>query len=208
MKSIRIEIFSDYICPWCYIGIERLIKLKKELQDEVSIKIISLPFQLYPTIPVEGVPKEYMAKRTRPGMGKTLKQETREENITISYRKINLIPNSLEAHRLTSLVVDEEAQMRLGSSIFGNYFGNGVDIGSKEELYRIGKDTNISEDILDRFMNTAEGMEKVSQLIAMALEENVMTVPTLRLQSKFYFPGLQDSEIWRKYIIRSAAKSV
>ena len=88
LKSIQIEFFSDFICPWCYIGKSRIGRLKEKLKDEFELEINLRPYILYPGIPKGGSPKSIFSKKTKPGMGRSLKHESSSENIDLAYNRI------------------------------------------------------------------------------------------------------------------------
>ena len=98
MKIVKVELVSDIICPWCYIAKARIERVVEALEKEgIQLDLRVSPFQLYPQIPKGGAPKADFAKVRKPGMGRSLKEEAKEEGIIIDYKKIERIPNSLEA---------------------------------------------------------------------------------------------------------------
>ena len=104
-KKVTIDIISDIICPWCYIGKSRLARAIEQVSDDFEVVTRLKPFQLYPKVPKGGLPKESFPATRKPGIGAALKEAAAEENITFNYKNIKVIPNTLEAHRLMSCLL-------------------------------------------------------------------------------------------------------
>lgn len=203
---IIIELFSDYICPWCYLGKLRLIRVLNTSILKNEIKIIHLPVQLYPSIPPGGVKKEVFSNRIKPGMGRALRAESKLEDAEINYSKIQTIPNSFEAHRLAYLARNEENIDLLILNIFQKYFEEGVDIGSHSNLRQIALESSISSGIIHNFNNTKNGKKETLDLIDGAGEAGVTLVPTIRLNNIINIPGLQEFETYHNYVKRIDSK--
>ena len=199
---VKVEVFSDFICPWCYLGKARLKRLQEKMID-TPFSIHLRPYLLYPSIPPEGVDKSVFAKKRKPGMGRSLRAESKIEEIEINYQLIDRIPSSVEAHRLMELIPQETLKFQLGHKIFEAYFSQGVDIGKPGRLIEIVRRQNISEDIITTFLNSNQGMDSFENGIAEAKENYISLVPTLRLNNQFLVPGLQSIDIWEKYIRRA-----
>ena len=199
---VKVELFSDFICPWCFIGKSRMGRLQNRLSD-ISVLIHLKPYLLYPMIPLDGVDKTAFANKSRPGTGRGLKHECQIENLSINYQLIDKIPSSREAHRLIQTIDDTDLQFELAQSIFNAYFTYGENIGSKQVLVEIAKDYKISDDILKSFMHSNFGQKEVDQNLDDARQDQISLVPTLRLNDQFVIPGLQPLEVWEKYIRRA-----
>lgn len=203
IPTVRIEFISDYICPWCYLGKSRLEKVKKDLIKEINLEIEVVPYLLYPTLPKGGVDKSVFSKRTKPGMGRSLRHEAEKEGVHINYKKIHRIPNSLEAHRLTWLVAQND-KYKLAKKIFEAYFEGGHNIEDKNLLINIAQQTEVQPDIIEQFSKTDQGLKEIMLSIEKTRESFISVVPSLRLNGQFLIPGLQTKEIWEKYIRRAA----
>lgn len=203
MISVHIDFISDFICPWCYIGKARLDRIREALLPEIHLVIESKPYVLYPFIPKGGLPKADFAKKTKPGMGKSLRYEAEIEGIELNYREIERIPNSLEAHRLVWLVEDHQAQYDLAKRLFNGYFEKGQNIEDQAYLIQQAQDAGIGQDIVERFVDTREGKSEIESYIDGLKEEMVNVVPSLRLARRFILPGLQSAEVWESYIRRA-----
>ncbi len=203
LPTVHLEFISDYICPWCYIGKARLERVKEILKDEINLEIQVSPFLLYPSIPIGGVDKAIFAKKSKPGMGRSLRDEAKIEGIEINYKNIERIPNSLEAHRLTWLV-EPTLKYELAKRIFHSYFEEGKYIEETTFLMEQAKLVGVDKSILEKFASTAAGKDEVDLAIQNAKEESISVVPSFRLDHNFLIPGLQSVEVWEKYIRRAA----
>jgi len=204
MITVHVEFISDFICPWCYIGKTRLERVREKIATEIQLEVEPQPYVLYPHIPKGGLPKEHFAKRTRPGMGRSLKYEAAQEALEIKYKNIERIPYSLEAHRLLALIPDIAVKNKLAKQIFVNYFENGQDIESHNFLIEEAKKLGVNKEVLGRFEFTDQGLETCQAFIQEAKEEFINIVPSLRLDHQFLIAGLQDIDVWEKYIRRAA----
>lgn len=204
MRTVHIEFISDFICPWCYIGKARLDRLQTKLETEIQLQIVTRPFILYPFIPKGGLPKEVFAKKTKPGMGRSLKYESEIEGVQLNYRHIERIPNSLEAHRLVWLSRQEAAHYSLAKQIFADYFERGQNIEDYGYLMSMASQMGVSQKVQEQFSNSQEGEEEITEYLKQIKEEFVSIVPSLRLDGKFLLPGLQPEDVWEQYIRRAA----
>lgn len=204
MTKVHIELISDFICPWCYIGKARLERVRAALADDIQLDIEVKPYILYPHIPSGGLPKADFAKKTKPGMGRSLKYEAGIENIQINYRHIERIPYSFEAHRLVSLLKDSTKKYELAKQIFHDYFEKGQDIENSDYLQIVGKKAGLEKALLSTFLFTDIGADTVQAAIQASKEEFIRVVPSIRLDGKIVLPGLQTAEVWERYIRRAA----
>lgn len=204
ITTVHIDFYTDFICPWCYIGKARLERLQSKLQDEILLDIAHHPFILYPHIPKGGIDKSVFKKKTKPGLGRSLRQESQLENIEINYKKIERIPSSFEAHRLVHLIQNKEQQFSLAKNIFHGYFEEGCDIENHDKLIDLANTVGISQEIIGQFFTTEMGKAEVKQLINKAKEEFITVVPSIKLDHQFLIPGLQSIEVWENYIRRAA----
>lgn len=204
MKQIKIKVYSDFICPWCYIGKMRLSRVQSSLKSEINIIYDTKPYILYPHIPIGGAAKTEFAKNTKPGMGRSLRDEAKEENIDIKYKLIDRIPNSLEAHRLVSLISDLHIKFEISKDIFHAYFQEGKNIEDMKTLTAIASQHNLDQNILDLFNQKEHGTDQLSQELSEAKNKLISIVPTIELREDLNILGLQSAEVWENYFRRAA----
>ena len=205
-KQITIDIISDIICPWCYIGKARLERAIEQFKDELEVTISMRPFFLYPNIPVGGVPKEQFSKAKKPGMGAFLREEAAKENIVIDYRKIERIPNTLEAHRLMYLCKSEVVKNKLGKLLFQKYFEEGADVEDKAVLSNAAKEAGVSAAVIQQFSTTTDGITEVQADMAYFKEEGISAVPSFILNKEHLIVGAQPMRNFERYFSKLVAK--
>ena len=204
IPKVYIDIKSDYICPWCYLGKVRLERVKQELKGEIGLEITVLPHILYPAIPVGGAPKEAFAKKTKPGMGRSLRGEAQIENIEINYKNIKRLPRSYEAHRLTWLIPDNDVKYELAKKIFYAYFEKGNDIENHQLLTDLATKSGVSTEIIQQFLTSDAGTLEINNYLKNSEDKYITVVPSLKLNSEIVIPGLQPIENWLNYIRRAS----
>ena len=140
---MKVEIYSDVVCPWCYIGKKRLEKALDLLKDEVEVEIRWLPFQLNPDLPSEGIPRaEY--RKAKFGSLERSKQldarvaaEGRGEGIDFAFERMERQPNTTQAHRLIALAQEEGRGNEVVNALFTAHFEQGKYIGDPKVLAEI-----------------------------------------------------------------------
>lgn len=137
-QSLRLEVASDVICPWCYIGKKRLGKALGMV--EIKPQVRWLPFQLNPGMPKEGMPRAEYRKakfgsleRSR-SLDARVIAEGRSEGIEFAFDRIERTPNTSDAHRLIALAQDQEPVV---TALFRAYFEEARDIGDAQVLAEI-----------------------------------------------------------------------
>jgi len=149
-RPILIEIASDVICPWCYIGKRRLEKALESLKGEVEARIEWLPFQLNPGMPSEGVARaDYRrAKFGSVEKGRALDarvaQEGAGEGIAFAFDRMQRTPNTVAAHQLVELAQKQGKGDAVVDALFRAYFEEARDIGDAAVLQAIAKGADVS----------------------------------------------------------------
>jgi len=144
-KPLLIEIASDVICPWCYIGKRRLEKALASLKDEVEVRIEWLPFQLNPDMPAGGVARaDYRrAKFGSAEKGRALDarvaQEGAGEGIAFAFDRMQRTPNTVAAHQLIDLAQSQGKGGPVVDALFRAYFEEASDIGDPAVLNGIAE---------------------------------------------------------------------
>jgi predicted DsbA family dithiol-disulfide isomerase len=149
-KPLLIEIASDVICPWCYIGKRRLEKALEALKGEVEVRIEWLPFQLNPDMPSGGVARaEYRrAKFGSVEKGRALDarvaQEGAGEGISFAFDRMQRTPNTVAAHQLIDLAQKEGKGGQVVDALFRAYFEEAQDIGDEAVLKTIADGAGVT----------------------------------------------------------------
>src|ERR1019366_8500607 len=138
--NLSVDIISDVICPWCFIGKRRLEKAVANLDRQHEVRVRWLPFQLNPQMPKEGVSrKEYRTKKFG-SWARSLELDAQmvavgeTEGIHFAFDRMERKPNTLDAHRLIWLADKEGVQDAVVEALFQGYFTEGRDISSRPTL--------------------------------------------------------------------------
>ncbi|MEM6321233.1 MAG: DsbA family oxidoreductase [Bacteroidota bacterium] len=208
-QQVTIDIISDIICPWCYIGKSRLSRAIEEVQNEFNITTRLRPFQLYPKIPKGGLPKSSFPATKKPGLGSALKAAAAEENLVMDYKNIHVIPNTLEAHRLMYLCEpNNDLKNALGLALFESYFEKAEDVEDPLVLARIARDTGMSKDKIDQFLMSDHGQLEVEAEIQELKADGIAAVPSFIINEDILVMGVQPMEKWLRFFQRLRQKAL
>ena len=205
-KPLRIEVASDVICPWCYIGKRRLARALALLGDEVETRIEWLPFQLNPAMPAEGVARaEYRrakfgsAERSRE-LDARVAREGAGEGIRFAFDRMERTPNTMAAHRLIELAQRQQQGDRAVDALFRAYFEEARDIGDEAVLAGIAAECGIAE------WPQAADPQRVAQLEDLVREWGISGVPTFVFERRSGISGAYPPEELAVAIRAAAAR--
>jgi predicted DsbA family dithiol-disulfide isomerase len=139
-KHLVIEVASDVVCPWCYIGKRRLEKALELLKDEVEAEVHWLPFQLNPGMPKEGLPRDeyrrakFGSLERSKSLDARVAAEGRGEGIDFAFERMPRTPNTAAAHQLIDLAQKQGRGAAVVDALFRAYFEQALDIGDPEVL--------------------------------------------------------------------------
>ena len=193
-NPLRIEVASDVICPWCYIGKRRFAKALALLGDEIEPHVQWLPFQLNPAMPVEGVARaEYRrAKFGSPERARELDarvaREGAGEGIRFAFDRMERTPNTMAAHRLIELAQRQKKGDCAVDALFRAYFEDARDIGDAAVLAGVAAECGIAE------WPQAADPQRVAQLEEQVREWGISGVPTFVFERRSGISGAYPPE--------------
>lgn len=200
--------FSDTICGWCYIGKERLKQALREVGGN-GIKVINLPFQLNPDIPMEGMDRiQYIKKKfgsienAKP-MYDNMILQGQQENLEIKLDKIKKTPNTVKSHLLIDYAKLNKVENEVMDSIFESYFFKAKDIGDENVLLEIGKKHDLDIKGLEKFITQKENLQKIDKLDTIAKQMGISGVPFYIFNDKISISGAETVENLTKAINKS-----
>ncbi|MDB5664770.1 DsbA family oxidoreductase [Cypionkella sp.] len=209
---IRLDIFSDPVCPWCLIGKAHLDRALEAHADHPFV-IAWHPFQLNPDMPPEGVEKRaYLAKRLG-GEAKVdaihdrLRQIAEEAGVAMDPDKPEMLPNTMNAHRMIHWAGIEGKQAAMVSALFRAYWRDGRDIGDSEELCDIAEEIGMDPVALARLLATDADIDDLRARDVDARKKGVTAVPTFLIAQQYVVSGAQPPEVWAQVIEELVAKS-
>lgn len=199
--ELKVDIVSDVMCPWCYVGQKRLEKAIAQV-PEVDVDIHWRPFQLDPTLPPEGKDRrQYLSEKFGGDeRAKTIYQAIKDageaEGIPFDFDAIEVSPNTLDAHRLIrwSSSAGDGVQNRLARRLFQLYFEEGANIGDHQVLISAAKDVGMDTAIVESLLATDSDREAVQSEIATANQMGVTGVPCFLIEGKYAVMGAQDAD--------------
>jgi predicted DsbA family dithiol-disulfide isomerase len=199
-KRIRIDVVSDVVCPWCYIGKRRLEKAVNRLADSYGVEIEYHPFELNPEMPLSGVDhKAYLIKKF--GSRERYNQLTgnvtavaETEGLEFNYERQNVAPNTRKSHALIQFAKSQGRQLELVEIFFKAYFTAGTDLSKDENLIELASEAGLSaSDVKALFAND-------SAILQTALQEQEMYalgitgVPFFIINNKYAISGAQSAD--------------
>ncbi len=197
--TIRIEIVSDTICPWCFVGKRRLEKALAQLPT-VAANVHWRPFQLDSTIPEGGMDRQtYLARKFGAQGAKDVYARIRaagaEEGIDFAFEKIQKTPNTIASHRLLHWAEEDGRQEAVAERLFQLYFLEGMDIGDIAVLARAAADCGMDEGAVRQRLATDESRTLILRQIAQADDIGIEGVPCFVFEGSTYLPGAQSSDV-------------
>lgn len=207
-----LDIISDPICPWCYIGKTRLDRALEAAPDH-PFEIQWRPFQLNPDMPVEGMDRrEYLELKFggREGAIKVYGEIARTAEaagLDIAFEKIKRTPNTLNAHRLIRWAGVEEKQTRVVSQLFKQYFHEGQDISDQDVLVEVATTVGMDGDLVRRLLESDADLAETIAEDKQARAMGVQGVPCFIVGASYAISGAQESETWSNIITEIIEKS-
>ena len=186
---MKINVFADTICGWCFIGHKNLNKALKNFPN-IKFDIRHIPFQLNPDMPTEGISRDKYLKIKFGGkdyavpMYENMKLKANESGINLNLDKIKKTPNTVLSHLLIILSEQFNLQNEIKEKIYQSYFIDGLDIGDINILIDIAKQNNISKNIFKDFIND-ENIQNVKSKILLAKDKKINGVPFFEIEKKF-----------------------
>jgi predicted DsbA family dithiol-disulfide isomerase len=209
---MQIDVISDTVCPWCYIGKRRLERAMR-LRPQLSFDVRWRPFQLDPTTPPEGVDRRAYIERKFGSSDKikpihnALLKAGEDEGLLFAFEKITRTPNTINSHRLIRWSHSIGVQDAVVELLFRRYFMDGADIGQISTLIEIGTEAGMDAELVEELLNSDADLEKVVHEDTMARKIGIQGVPTFLIGGKMLVSGAQDAEVLARAIDRVAAES-
>ena len=155
---MKINVFADTICGWCFIGHTNLNEALKKFPN-LKFDIHHTPFQLNPDMPTEGISRDkyleikFGGKDYAASMYENMKLKAKESGLNFNFEKIKKTPNTVLSHLLINLSKQFNLQNEIIEKIYKSYFIDGLDIGDVNILTNIAKENNIPENVFTNFIN-------------------------------------------------------
>ena len=210
-QSFHIDVVSDVVCPWCFIGKKRLEKAIAQL-PELRITVGWHPYQLDPNVPAGGVDRrEYMERKFGSrekiaGIHERIAAEGAREGIAFRFDLIKRSPNTLDAHRLIGWAGAAGVQDAVVEALFHAFFMEGRDVGDQAVLVEIAGACGMDPGQVAAQLATDADADMARQSMAAARDMGVTGVPCFILADRLALPGAQDPDVIVRYVQRLARK--
>ena len=199
---MKVDIYSDVACPWCYIGQARFERALGQFEGAEHVEVRYRPYQLDPRAPADAEPMyDYLERRfgaRARAMAAHVIGIARGEGLEMDYDR-GLTVNTLNAHRLLALADREpgaDTQQALMRRLFDAHFAEGKDVGDPRVLAAIAGEVGMDADAVRNYLETDEGTGEVREEIAAAQRLGVNAVPTYVFDDKYIVEGAQPEELF------------
>lgn len=204
-KTVTLDIISDPICPWCYIGKTQLDKALAATPDHPFV-IQWHPFQLNPDMPREGMDRRDYLEGKFGGRDGAVKayapvvEHAKVAGLEINFEGMLRTPNTLDAHRLIHWAGIEGKQTAAVDALFDAYFVQARDIGAHDVLGDIADSIGMDASVVLKLLATDTDRQNISDRDAHSRKRGVSSVPTFIVAGKHAVPGAQPPELWARII--------
>ena len=209
-KPVRIDVVSDVVCPWCFIGKRRLEKALA-LKPDVPVEVHWHPYFLNDWIPREGIAREqylttkFGSPERYKGIAQRVAAAASAEGLTYAMHKISRQPNTLDAHRLIRWAGDIGKAAEMKQKLMDLYFTEGADLTNHATLVQAAADVGLDADDIREALASDQDVAEVEQEAQQAKEAGIEGVPMFIFGGKFAVSGAQAPEHLAEAIERMAA---
>jgi predicted DsbA family dithiol-disulfide isomerase len=207
MTALTIDIVSDLVCPWCFIG-KRHLEAALESMGETApqVQIRWHPFQLNPDLPLEGITRKSYIENKFGGPQRAaevydrVKQAGKATGLDLMFDRIAQQPNTLAGHALVALAQEAGVGDAVVEALFKAYFEEGVFIGDPKTLAVIGAAHGLSREKIEAVLNDPQTLQNVAAQDASVRAQGISGVPFFVIDQKFSLSGAQPPEAMRQAI--------
>lgn len=208
---MRIDIVSDTVCPWCFIGkrrLEKALAARPQRKPEIRWR----PYQLNPELPAHGMDRDaYMAakfgsKERAREIFATIAEAGRSEGLDFAFGRVARAPNTLDSHRLIRWAGSAGCQDAVVEALFAAYFLEGRDISDPEVLTDIAAACGMDVALVARLLAEGRDRDLVAQEVALARRLGITGVPTFLFDDRYAVSGAQEPEVLVQIMDRLAAE--
>lgn len=201
-QALRVDVVSDTVCPWCWIGKRRLAAAIGQTADRYEVEVRWHPFQLAPELPPEGADaREHYGRKF--GSWERFLQVAervvavgREVGIDFRFDAVRRAPNTLESHRLIWLAAGTGLQDAVVERLFAAHFLEGRDLGDRETLVRLAAEAGLDEAEVRASLAGETGRHEVLAAESAVRRMGVAAVPFFVVNGRWAVSGAQPTEVF------------
>ncbi|MGJ4947606.1 DsbA family oxidoreductase [Bradyrhizobium sp. HKCCYLS20291] len=211
LKPLTIDVVSDVVCPWCYIGKHRIEEALK-LAPDVPVTLNYRPFFLNPWVPREGISREqYLVTKfgsveAYKGIAGRVVAAAEQEGLSYRPDKVARQPNTTDCHRLIHWAGQIGKAPEMKQRLMELYFRDGGDLTDVEVMVQAAADCGLDGDVVRRMLATDEDVALVSGQAQEAAEKGISGVPTYVFAQKYAVSGAQDPQMLARAIRQVSAE--
>jgi predicted DsbA family dithiol-disulfide isomerase len=211
-EPLPIVVYSDVICPWCYVGKRRLEAALSDPGMPAAAELAWRPFELNPDMPAEGIERRvYRARKFGEArsaeLDAAMAETGREVGIAFAFPRMQRTPNTRLAHRLIWEAGRQGAQGATVDRLFRAYFEEGLDIGSTAVLESLAAEAGLEAEGVKTALTGAESLQAVGELEQQGYAMGIQGVPFFILLAKYGISGAQPPQFWRETLPKVAAEA-
>ena len=211
LKPLTIDVVSDVVCPWCYIG-KRRIEEALKLVPDVPVEVNFRPFFLNPWVPREGIIREqYLTTKfgsveAYKGIAGRVVAAAAQEGLSYHPELVARQPNTIDCHRLIRWAGDIGKAPEMKQRLMELYFRDGGDLTDVNVLVQAAADCGLYADVVRKMLATDQDVELVSAQAQEAAEKGISGVPTYVFAQKYAVSGAQDPQMLARAIRQVSAE--
>jgi predicted DsbA family dithiol-disulfide isomerase len=198
--NLAVDVISDVICPWCYIGKKRLEKAIAATERQQQVRVRWLPFQLNPAMPRDGVCRKEYRIRKFGSWERSLELDAKlvavgeTEGIHFAFDRIERTPNTVDAHRLIWLADQHGCQDAVVEALFRAYFTEGRDISNRQTLLDVVAEAGQERRLAEATLNSEEGVDATKRADELSRRHRVGGVPFFVINNEITLSGAQQPD--------------
>jgi predicted DsbA family dithiol-disulfide isomerase len=210
LRTVTIDVVSDVVCPWCYLGKARLEQAIAMTAGQAEVAIAWRPYRLNPDIPAEGVDhqawlaEKFGGKENVDRAHAQISELGKEVGIAYDFDAIKVGPNTLDAHRLLhwALQHGRDVQNKVADLLFKANFSEGRNVGDHKVLVAIAVEAGMDGDVIAKLLESDADKDSVVDEIDAAQQMGVNGVPFFILDGKYAVSGAQMPETLASAILQ------
>jgi predicted DsbA family dithiol-disulfide isomerase len=196
---MKIKIFLDTICGWCYIGHKRLFNALAEFKDR-KFEVEYAPFLLNPDMPLAGIKRsdylvmKFGSKENAQPMYDRMTEQAKSENLNFKLNDIQITPSTILSHILIDLSKGMKEQSSIVENIFKTYFIDAGNIGDSENLITIGVKNGLKKEIIKEAFETKKKRDEILEKNQHAYTMGITGVPLVTFNDQVAVQGAESTE--------------
>jgi predicted DsbA family dithiol-disulfide isomerase len=200
--ELHIDVYSDVVCPWCYVGKRRLERALDQWNGGAKAHVTWRPFELNPTMPKSGMDRrayldaKFGGAEARRAIEERIAKAGGADGIVFAFDRIERTPNTFDAHRLIWFAQQQGKQDDLVEALFHAYFTEGRDIGDDRILIGVGSESGLDGNEVRAFLTSEEGVEEVHAEESVGHRMGIRGVPYFVLNGRYAISGAQPPDVF------------